>query len=291
MSRRVIIRCSQFFIFIFLLGMAPLPAVSNSPGALLLKAPPFLNVAYAQEQDVQPAAVAAIADEAGIAAYFDRGGAITLSQVRQVYRTIESETADYIIGSVEVKTTDYAYPESEDVHVYVSAAGWVMAYYLKADPTAKIFDTAGFSSSSGVYTKLEIALNRVATVIGIGNSPASTFYHFNFPNATHLMLIGEKTVAISVDDFQVILPESFTFFERSWTLWKNDLCCHSGKYFLNSQEIAVVAKRETFEVKHGTLTDQELSRNQTQTIAVESNWNSVQNAVVGGLALVYKESQ
>lgn len=289
MSRRVIIRCSQFFIFIFLLGMAPLPAVSNSPGALLLKAPPFLNVAYAQEQDVQPAAVAAIADEAGIAAYFDRGGAITLSQVRQVYRTIESETADYIIGSVEVKTTDYAYPESEDVHVYVSAAGWVMAYYLKADPTAKIFDTAGFSSSSGVYTKLEIALNRVATVIGIGNSPASTFYHFNFPNATHLMLIGERT-DVSPDTFTVELPLSFTFYERSWILWTNYDCCSDGIYKLNDNSVAVV--KVTGEGKYGTLTDQILPRGTTHTISIEDgNHDHTRYWTVGGLALVHKESQ
>lgn len=52
-----------------------------------------------------------IEDEAGIAAYFEASTSITLSDVRDVYRTIEVETSSYIIGSVEVPN----YLESDDV--------------------------------------------------------------------------------------------------------------------------------------------------------------------------------
>ena len=41
-------------------------------------------------------------DEAGISAYFDASATIDLNDVRSLFRTIEVETADYIIGSIPV---------------------------------------------------------------------------------------------------------------------------------------------------------------------------------------------
>ncbi len=59
-------------------------------------------------------------------------GHVSLS-VRNRFRTIEAETNDYIIGSVDLQD----YPEQFDTHVYIHRDGWFMAYYLAADPAVQ----------------------------------------------------------------------------------------------------------------------------------------------------------
>ena len=73
-------------------------------------------------------------DEAGVSAYVNTSQSIDLSKAESCYRTIEYKCDDYIIGSVELPDL----PEDEDVHVYVSADGWIVAYYLKDEPASKI---------------------------------------------------------------------------------------------------------------------------------------------------------
>ena len=84
------------------LSLAPQPAAPASGGnAIALKAPSFLRVASAQEAP-QAAPMGFPQDEAGISAYFKSASPVTLADVRSVFRVIEAETADYIIGSVPV---------------------------------------------------------------------------------------------------------------------------------------------------------------------------------------------
>ena len=53
-------------------------------------------------------------DEAGITAYTDTGFTIDLDNARDAFRTVEQETANYLIGSVAVP----GFPDTEDVHVH-----------------------------------------------------------------------------------------------------------------------------------------------------------------------------
>jgi hypothetical protein len=47
----------------------------------------------------------------------------------------------------------------QDVHVYVHVNGWFLAYYLAADPAAKIIDWLDYkTNSSYISTKLEDVL-------------------------------------------------------------------------------------------------------------------------------------
>ena len=73
-------------------------------------------------------------DEAGISAYMNAGQNIDLNLAKKAYRTIEEETEQYIIGSVKLT----GYSETEDVHAYVHKDGWIVTYYLKDEPSAKI---------------------------------------------------------------------------------------------------------------------------------------------------------
>jgi hypothetical protein len=240
------------------------------PGTIALKAPPFVGVASAQEGTQSIASF--LDDEAGISAYFNAGGPVDLAMAKAAFRTIEVQTADYIIGSVPV--TDY--PESEDVHVYIHRDGWLLAYYLKADPTGKIFDWRRYTGAT-IPTKLEKALTAVAALAGVTVSN-TTFYDFRYPNATHLTLIAEDTA--NGNTFQVNLPGTFTYYERSWSLGSTT----TRTATLSLDNVQIQIHGNGYVTSQGILTPAQLTVNVFHTIQVGvydySAW--------GGLALVYR---
>lgn len=183
----------------------PSTASIQSGTALQLQRPVFV-----QAQDGTTAIeVAALLDQqAGISAYYRTPGTISLSQVRSQFRTIESETPNYIIGSVAVPN----YIEHFDVHVYVDVNGWILAYYPKTDPVAKIVDIKAESTTS---TKLRTV---VAIIAGAAGAPISdvTYYDFRYPNATHMLMVGESLSG--GNDFSIQIPSTYGYFERSWAI-------------------------------------------------------------------------
>jgi len=194
-----------------ILSLAQRPAAPASEGnTVALKAPSFVGVVSAQE-GVEAAPMGFPQDEAGISAYFKSASPVTLADVRGIFRVIEVETADYIIGSVH----DVDYAEAFDVHVYVHRDGWFMAYYIKDDPVAKMVDMRRSTGSSPVKTLFENTLNIVAVTAGVP-MPQLTFYDFRYPNATNMMLIYENRG--DGYDFTVQLPSTFVYYERSWAL-------------------------------------------------------------------------
>ena len=234
---------------------------AEASNAIPLQAPRFQA---ANPQDA--AALAAIGDEAGIAAYFNAGSAVTLATVRDRFRTIEAETADYIIGSVDVAD----YPEAFDVHVYVHRDGWFMAYYLAADPTSKMVDLLGYAGGTSVGTIFEEVLTIMASEAGV-TYPGVTFWHFRYPNANRLMLIVEDVP--DGNTFTVKLPSSYVFFERAWGV-------EGDRWRLNGEEMVSGGANP---VRVGTLSAAQMVPNTTYTIGV-GYWDSES----GVLALVYQ---
>ena len=116
-------------------------------------------------------------DEAGISAYTNVGSVIDLSSAREVYRTIEVETSDYIVGSVPIPE----YDEEYDVHCYVDTDGWIVTYYLKEDPSAKIVDWEFYTAEEQITsTKLSRGINEICIPLGILPSEIK-YYHFGYP--------------------------------------------------------------------------------------------------------------
>ncbi|MBM3128787.1 MAG: hypothetical protein FJ009_09210 [Chloroflexi bacterium] len=249
---------------------------ANANTVLPLHPPPFVSVANAE----LALARSSIESEAGISAYFSAGTTINLNSVRGVFRTIENETSDYIIGSVPVAN----YPETEDVHVYVHKNGWVLAYYLTADPTGKIFDWRVYDSTGriSISTKLENTLAVVATAAGVPFSASNaTCYDFRYPNATHLMLIVEWSNT-GIDSFQVKLPGTFAYYERSWSLGYQE----GADFVLNGATVyTTYGCSNGWGTNQGTLTVTHLPPDQFHTIALQLTCIGYRYA---GLALVYR---
>ncbi|MCP4363235.1 MAG: hypothetical protein GY796_34980, partial [Chloroflexi bacterium] len=113
--------------------------------------------------------------------------------------------------------------------------------------------------------------------------PTVEYYDFRHPNATNLMLIAEAQYGSGSDSFDVNLPVSLTYYERSWSI----NCQHWwGQYYLNDVLIIQVGcpgSNSIWENTEGIFTQVELPPDIYNTIRMDSGGGNV----FGGLALVY----
>lgn len=174
---------------------------SSNSGLTIALQPP---AAYA-EGPAPNTALADIADEAGISAWYEAPTSIDLDLARNAFRTIELETSEYIIGSIDTPNL----PEHFDVHGYVHIDGWLMTYYLNDEPVSKIIDTATPTINS---TLLDSGLAILAGSAGVGLG-VSNYYDFRYPNATNILFVAEDG-----DDFSITLPGDYGYFERGHAL-------------------------------------------------------------------------
>ena len=272
LRRSVLVGLALLLAFVAISAVPSASTPVQSSNEFVLKPPPFVGIAQAQEN---PEAFPQ--DEAGISAYFRAPFSITIASVRPAFRTIEYEDSNYIIGSVAVPE----YPESQDVHVYVHRDGWFLAYYQAADPAGKIIDWRVYQANGHtvLYTKLESALSVAALPAGISPSGVS-FYDFRYPNANRMLFVADW-VHSSSDQFQVNLPSDFAYFERSWS--------HTaewyGEFKLNGQRVALAAG--SWAMLYGSFSSVQLPPSQYNVFDV-SSWGGNSGHVYGGLVLIYR---
>lgn len=149
--------------------------------------------------------------QAGIAAYFQFSPPTNLQSnlLRNLFRTIEADQPDYLIGSVPA--TGYEGNTYEDVKVFIHSSGWVVAYYLRDAPASKALD-----KSLATTTRLESVLASIAYAIDA--VPTIAYTHFQYPQASRLIRIGRMRGSYGVNTFEVSLPVIGTLYERSWSL-------------------------------------------------------------------------
>jgi len=224
--------------------------------------------------------------EAGISAYVNANRAINLTQVKDVFRTLEVQTSDYLIGSVPVSN----YDETEDVHAYVHKDGWILVYYLANDPLSKIIDWRAYNTTA-IPTKLEQALGTLASRVGVGTTNVA-FYDFRFPTATHLMLAGKSN-----DSFQVKLPDGFEYYQMGWSLAqdaKNVPCCSGSEVIYqidgSKLQLLIISYPEStvWQSIYGNLTGSQLSAGTYHTITAQTS-DAKSTTSFAGVAVIYKE--
>ena len=195
---------------------ATAPREVESAG-LRLQLPPFVSVAEAGTSQ-QRAGVSFLQEEAGMSAYSNVGKSINLATLRPKFRTIEAETAEYIIGSVPVPDHD----ESWDVHVYAHKDGWMVAYYLKDEPVAKIIDWQGYDGGSTMNNQLAKILGVMASVAGVKLGDVG-YYDFRYPTARAMMFLAEYGDVIDRwDSFEFEVPGEYVIHERSYLVSSYD---------------------------------------------------------------------
>jgi hypothetical protein len=227
---------------------------SASPGTALSR-PAFL--ADTAPNDTAAAFIGEKLDaEAGISAWVQTGLPIDLNLVRGQFRTIETDTADYIIGSVPVPN----YVEHYDPHVYIHKNGWVLAYYLKTDPAAKIVDVKNETIGSD---KLG---STVANLAALAGTPAQeiAYYDFRFPNATHMLMVEENDD--NGKDFNIQLPTGYSYNELSFATY--------GPNYIYIDDARVDTQYSSDNTGYGTFTLSQLLPGTKHTVEI-SYWYGV----------------
>ncbi|PXF60721.1 MAG: hypothetical protein C4B59_07780 [Candidatus Methanogaster sp.] len=190
-------------------------------GVISLTPPSFVGIASATEAMVDESAASQagasfLEEEAGVSAYVNTSQSIDLDKAKSCYRNIEYECADYILGSVELP----GLPEDEDVHVYVSVDGWIVAYYLRDEPASKIMQWDGYGGGEITTTKLEDAISKMCTCLEIPYTPIKSnikYYDFKYPNANRLMIIVDRIDSPGTDTFEFKIPNAYTVCKASWS--------------------------------------------------------------------------
>ena len=227
---KTIVLLSISLVFIVILFFLKLPDRSMPDQGTPLIRPPFVDVVKAASNGADPAVANMLDNEAGISAYMKSDFSINLSTVKPVLSTIEIETANYIVGSIDIPD----YPGTYDPHIYVHTDGWILAYYLRPDPVSKILDTHAVTISS---TLLDEAISIIASNGGVPVANIN-YYDFRYPNATHMMFVAENYV--DGNNFTIEIPLSYGYFERSWASYNPGnapVLYFDGKDYYNTNSI------------------------------------------------------
>ncbi|MEM4648278.1 MAG: hypothetical protein QXO12_03160 [Candidatus Pacearchaeota archaeon] len=161
-------------------------------------------------------------EKAGIAAYvrLDNIENIDLRAFANACDSIEELKENYIIGTVKVENA----VGTNEPHIYVGGDGWIVAYYLKDEPSAKVMQWKGYTTGTISTTILKDAIDQITKKVGVNYSDPIKYYHFKFKDANKMTLIAE-TQGREPNDFYVTVPG--TLYEASYgVLMKNG--CSSG---------------------------------------------------------------
>ena len=149
--------------------------------------------------------------EAGMSTYVNIEASMDLPKAKTVYKSIEKETSDYVVGSISLPDL----PETDDVHCFVHKDGWIVIYYLNAEPVSKIIDWNYYSGGQLTKNKLQVGLEKMALALGATVTNAS-YYNFQYPYADKWMIMIETQESVGTDYFNLKIPSPFTIYERSW---------------------------------------------------------------------------
>jgi len=237
-----------------------------SPAGLVLETPDTLPATF-------------LDDEAGISIYISTTQPINLNSnlLRNQFRILEAISTTYLIGSVPVP----GYGPTEDVKAFVHQQGWIVIYYRRNDPTSRVFDyESGIGST--ITTRLDKVLTNVAGSINETNY-TPRYYHWRYPMANQILLIGEGRGGRGTDSFKVQLPDTFTYYEQSWYLKSSGE--PDPSFILDGSTIATTHDASP---AAGYLSIEQLTPSVEHSVGVYNDrdyWGDV----FGGLAIVYRE--
>jgi hypothetical protein len=248
-----------------------------------LELPSFVAVARGSEVHVMSAGTNFLEEEAGIAAYTNVMMDIDIDKAKAVYRTIEVEKENYTIGSVALPD----YDESEDVHMYVHKDGWIVAYYLKDEPIAKMVSYKYYQEDGDITLKLDTALGQMCD--GVGLPLISTnYYDFRYPNANKIMIIVDGQWVEGTNTFDIKIPSDVRVYDRSWCHW----LWHSGgsNFYLDGTKINSLDEcSRCWQVGYGKLTPSQLMPEEFHTVSLWYDAYSQPSFACIAIALAYKE--
>jgi len=181
---------------------------------------------------------------------------IDLDKLKTIFTEVEEVGDNYIIGITPIPD----FGGDIDVHVYADTDGWLVAYFTKDEPAAKIMQWGTADVDNPVITTittttLRDALYKAADAAGIGiPSAAIKYYDFEYPNANGMTLFVRTRATDGTNITQVEIPATYTLYEASYYHYLFGNNVGSSTYYTGSSELNV----------DGTLISE---------LSVTSNWN------------------
>ncbi len=199
-------------------------------------------------------------------------------------RTVETLTAEYVVGSVELE----GYNDSHDVHVYVDAEGWIIAYYLADEKPSKIINWISYSEGNPISdTKLSVALTGICESMSVLPSNIK-YYDFRYPDATKLLIVADSEEGFRLTEtFMIKIPSGILPYSRTWSLYV--VGNHSGSISIDGVELH---NAPATSINEGDITLNQLSFDEYHEISLFNNENGVYGTggtTYGGIMLLYKE--
>lgn len=219
--------------------------------------------------------------EAGMSIHINISSSISLSVAKTAFRVVEKETSSYIVGSVPLSESS---PASEDAHCFVHKDGWIVVYYLKAEPVSKIVDWSYYSGGNLAKNKLQIALERVGNIIGVAVTGAQ-YYDFQYPLANKCMLIIKTQNGEGESSFNIKIPVEITVYEQSYSHYAEYSDYPYSQLKIDGNVISEIHYWDEIQTRHGKLS--QLSSGVFHVVSVSgTNDNCLYHACI---ALVYLE--
>jgi hypothetical protein len=251
---KLLVACS-----VLIISLAPIKIQENAKkyASINLIAPAFVQDALAGNSEIGQY----LDDEAGISAYFHSDQPINLNLVRDSFTIIETETPEYIIGTVNTPPYDTLFTP----HVYVHESGWILSYYLNTDPASKMIDGAAHSLNSTILKSSVIIIANAALV------PFTdvTYYDFRYPNANKILMVAKDENLGNT--YTIEVPSSFIYSQYSWAYFGwgsgNTIYTLDGVNLLNSS-LGCGSPAECY----GVLTSSQMLPDVTHTIVAYSYW-------------------
>ncbi len=176
--------------------------------------PIFLSTAKAGSSSSSPGL--------GLMAYVETGEYIDLDKARTLFKYIEVDDPNQIIGTLTYYTSG---SNTEDITMLISDNGFIAVGYPYTDPAGKIIS---WGSDKIIYNNFLSAMENVKQRLGINiDMNDIKFYHDAYPDANRILYatqsIGESFIqSYSYGSLQFNIPSDATIYEVSYSLYLND---------------------------------------------------------------------
>jgi hypothetical protein len=205
-----------------------LPMSTMAADAINLSSPPIAAMGMGESF---------LSEEAGIAAYGQATG-VNLELAATGFKAIEKQTENYVVGSVSID----GYTEDHDVHVYIDAAGWMVAYYVNHELPGKIVDWVNYDGVDISSTKLKMALDNIlaAQYLLPFSTEQVSYYHFGWPDATQMLIVTDEMVDTGTEYFYITVPTSgISIYQRTYAHAVESLYSYGSNSILSISDEAL----------------------------------------------------
>lgn len=158
----------------------------------------------------------------GLMAYVETGEYIDLDKAKTLFKSIEVDEPNQIIGTLTYYTSG---SNTEDITMLISDKGLIAVGYPDTDPAGKVIS---WGSDKIIYNNFLSAMEAVKQRLGINIDMNDVkYYHDAYPDANRILYVTQSVGENYVQEYnygslQFNIPRDATIYEVSYSLYLND---------------------------------------------------------------------